>query len=195
MKRLTTWGCAASMALALTAAATSIAAAQPQQHFQRGAQPRAGRAVTARPPVPPRGRPPAPPPGRAIAPRLRAGVPSGRLVTPGRPVTRIAPNRFATRNFSRFTPTERRLWTSGHWRQDWHNNMFGWWWVVGGLWYFYPAPIYPYPLYASDYWWEEPAAPIYPTGYWYYCSTSGAYYPHVQTCDVPWMPVTPTPAG
>ena len=21
----------------------------------------------------------------------------------------------------------------------------GWWWVVGGVWYFYPSPVYPYP--------------------------------------------------
>jgi len=26
--------------------------------------------------------------------------------------------------------------------------------------------------------------------YWYYCPRSRAYYPYVQTCDQPWVPVS-----
>ncbi|MGA7181119.1 MAG: hypothetical protein WBX11_16255 [Thiobacillaceae bacterium] len=33
----------------------------------------------------------------------------------------------------------------GRWRHGWHDGRIGWWWVVGGIWYFYPAPLYPYP--------------------------------------------------
>ena len=36
-------------------------------------------------------------------------------------------------------------WRGGHWVHDWHDNHFGWWWIVGGAWVFFNAPIYPYP--------------------------------------------------
>jgi hypothetical protein len=36
-------------------------------------------------------------------------------------------------------------WRGGHWRHGNHDGRYGWWWVVGGIWYFYPTPIYPYP--------------------------------------------------
>lgn len=44
-------------------------------------------------------------------------------------------------------------WRAGHWRHGNHDGRHGWWWVVGGIWYFYPTPIYPYP---------EPKAPATP---------------------------------
>ncbi|HET7764927.1 MAG TPA: hypothetical protein VFK92_07530 [Burkholderiales bacterium] len=31
--------------------------------------------------------------------------------------------------------------------------------------------------------------------YWYYCPDSQAYYPYVQTCASPWVPVLPQPDG
>jgi hypothetical protein len=43
---------------------------------------------------------------------------------------------------------------------------FGWWWNVGGSWFLYPEPLYPYPPYVSEVIFEA----AYPaTGYWYYC--------------------------
>lgn len=30
-------------------------------------------------------------------------------------------------------------------------------------------------------------------GYWYYCSTSKAYYPYVATCKIPWQKISPVP--
>src|SRR5690349_13141375 len=36
-------------------------------------------------------------------------------------------------------------WHHGHWNHGWHDGRIGWWWVLGGAWYFYPAPVYPYP--------------------------------------------------
>ena len=36
-------------------------------------------------------------------------------------------------------------WHSGYWYHGPHGGRPGWWWVVGGTWYFYPAPVYPYP--------------------------------------------------
>jgi hypothetical protein len=64
-------------------------------------------------------------------------------------------------------------------------------------WWYYPP--YPYWSYYPPY---EPAPvvlqepPVYiqqpgAQGYWYYCATSRAYYPTVQTCAEPWVPVPP----
>ena len=36
-------------------------------------------------------------------------------------------------------------WHGGHWYHGPHGGHDGWWWVIGGSWYFYPAPVYPYP--------------------------------------------------
>ena len=38
-----------------------------------------------------------------------------------------------------------RDWQGGRWIHDWHDNHFGWWWVIGGAWVFFNAPVYPYP--------------------------------------------------
>ena len=108
------------------------------------------------------------------------------------------------RDVAHFSPAERSAWVGGRWHHEWHNGRFGWWWGVGGAWYFYPAPIYPYPDYVADIYYdpgmvapppEAPVAPVagYQPGYWYYCPPSGAYYPYVQSCPVPWTPVSPTP--
>jgi hypothetical protein len=78
------------------------------------------------------------------------------------------------------------LWRQGQWFHARHDGRFGWWWVVGGVWYFYPAPIYPYP---------DPLVPAYTTASapaapaWYFCQPSQAYYPYVPTCPVPWQVV------
>ncbi len=37
------------------------------------------------------------------------------------------------------------VWRTGRWQQSWHDGRWGWWWLVGSSWYFYPRPIYPYP--------------------------------------------------
>lgn len=109
---------------------------------------------------------------------------------------------FHGRDFAHFTPAEHAAWVGGAWHHGWYGGRFGWWWAVGGLWYYYPAPIYPYPEYVADLYYdpslgEPPAAPVEPAagapGYWYYCAPSGAYYPYVQSCPAPWTPVAPTP--
>ena len=37
------------------------------------------------------------------------------------------------------------VWRGGRWFHGWHGNRLGWWWIVGPAWYWYPAPVYPYP--------------------------------------------------
>jgi hypothetical protein len=46
-------------------------------------------------------------------------------------------HRFADRDWDR--------WHSGRWFHGPHGGHDGWWWVIGDSWYFYPAPVYPYP--------------------------------------------------
>ena len=59
---------------------------------------------------------------------------------------------------------------------------------------FFAVPFYaPYP-YPPAYTYEAPAEPpVYQQApaqnYWYYCPSYGAYYPSVQTCPDPWVPV------
>jgi hypothetical protein len=81
-------------------------------------------------------------------------------------------------------------WRGGSWFHGVHGGRNGWWWVVGPDFYFYPAPVYPYPdpyvppVVAVT---PAPAAPAQPT--WYYCSNPQGYYPYVAQCTVPWQPV------
>jgi len=95
-------------------------------------------------------------------------------------------------------------WHRGRWVHDWHDNHFGWWWVVGGAWVFFTAPVYPYPdpyVPSTVIVQTPPAAPA-PAGtapapaYWYYCASAQNYYPYVTQCPVGWeqVPATPPPA-
>lgn len=82
------------------------------------------------------------------------------------------------------------------WRHASHNGRYGWWWFVGGGWYFYDEPVYPYPVFISDYaYYDDDNYGDY-GGYapdvWYWCNWPRGYYPMVQMCEVPWQPV---PAG
>lgn len=116
----------------------------------------------------------------------------------GGPHNGFAAHTFAARDFAHFTPADRHAWVGGHWwHGPWHGRN-GWWWFAAGSWYFYSAPIYPYPLYVSDYYvgddyYDYPddsgAAPGYS---WYYCKSPPGYYPYVQNCASQWQPV---PAG
>lgn len=116
---------------------------------------------------------------------------------------------FHDRNVSHFSAHDHSTWTGGHWSHGRHHGRNGWWWNAGGAWFFYDQPIYPYPGYASDYYYEDNYGPDYGMapddqyappgtdgGYsWYYCNNPPGYYPYVQQCRGPWRPVQPTPPG
>ena len=98
------------------------------------------------------------------------------------------------------------VWRGGAWRHGWHDGNLGWWWVVGGLWYFYPAPIYPYPdpYLPADVIEEEAPPPVVeqtppPAAaapqFWYYCASAKGYYPYVSSCPEAWQKVPTTPPG
>ena len=64
--------------------------------------------------------------------------------------------------------------------------------------YYYPAPVVvaPSPPVYIEQGSAAPAPPVAEAGaYWYYCTDSGAYYPYVKSCAVPWQRVAPQPPG
>lgn len=104
---------------------------------------------------------------------------------------------FHGRDFGHFGRGELNTWRGGGWRHEWHDGRYAWWWVASGFWYFYPAPIYPFPTYVPPAIVVQQAPPV-PTGlppaqFWYFCDNPQGYYPYVASCDVPWreMPATP----
>ncbi|HEY8027382.1 MAG TPA: hypothetical protein VIF60_22755 [Burkholderiaceae bacterium] len=101
-------------------------------------------------------------------------------------------------DIARFHEHDWGVWRGGHWTHSWHGGRYGWWWLAGGLWYYYPNPIYPYPGP-----WEPPVATVVtpgaavtppPTNYWYFCQASNSYYPYVSACPGGWQRVPATPA-
>jgi len=86
------------------------------------------------------------------------------------------------------------LWRSGRWFHGPHDGRPGWWWIVGGVWYFYPSVVYPYPdPYQPPVVVLPPEQIAAPPHYYYYCSNPGGYYPYVARCLVPWSRVTSAP--
>jgi hypothetical protein len=123
---------------------------------------------------------------------------SGLSVPPAKAFRGPHAGDFHGRDFAHFGPGELHAWRGGLWRHEWHDGRFGWWWVVGGNWYFYPVPIYPYPTYVPPAIVVEPPTPV-PAGlppaqFWYYCDNPRGYYPYVASCLGPWhaVPVTAT---
>jgi hypothetical protein len=98
----------------------------------------------------------------------------------------------------RFNEHDLGRWRAGHWYHGRHSGRLGWWWIVGGIWYFYPAAVYPYPdpyLPPGVFAQAVPApgnAPL----YWYYCAKPAGYYPTVPVCRLAWQRVPArVPAG
>ena len=88
----------------------------------------------------------------------------------------------------RFRGHDFAIWRGGHWHHGFHGGRRGWWWIAGGVWYFYPAPIYPYPdPYLPPV--VQAAPPPASTQYWYYCNNPPGYYPYVSACLNNWQPV------
>lgn len=86
------------------------------------------------------------------------------------------------------------IWRGGHWHHVWHGGRLGWWWVVGPSWYFYTAPVYPYPdPYVPQTVVVAPPAGPPPAQSWYYCDDPQGYYPYVNTCRGAWRAVPATP--
>jgi hypothetical protein len=98
-------------------------------------------------------------------------------------------------DIGRFHEHDWAVWHGGRWQHGYHGGRLGWWWVAGGLWYFYPYPVYPYPdPYVPPVLVAQPAQPgalppaPTPTS-WYYCNSGHSYYPYVTSCPEGWHPV------
>jgi hypothetical protein len=107
--------------------------ARPVNPAVRQATPRAGQAQV--------GAPQGPAQGQQM--RRAQGVqgPQGQRVVRGN---------FPVRNFGGHAYRGRLAWEGGRWRHEMHNGRYGWWWDVGGVWYFYPQPMEGPPAYVSD---------------------------------------------
>lgn len=85
----------------------------------------------------------------------------------------------------RFNDRDRIRWRAGHWQRGKHAGRTGWWWIVGGVPFYYAAPVFPYPeLYPAPLAAAPPA-----TRFWYYCSSPAGYYPTVAECRIGWQRV------
>jgi hypothetical protein len=172
MKHASRWAAAGGAAIVALVACQAIAAG-PQ---------RAGG-------MPPRGFHEAPPSFHGALPNRGLARPSGRFAA-GRSGHDLG--RFQGRDYGHFSADQRALWQGGGWRHDTHNGYLGWWWVVGDDWFYYPAPIYPYPLYVGpDYYYDYYSYYPAPAYYWYHCEDPQGYYPTVPECNGPWEPVPP----
>ncbi len=109
----------------------------------------------------------------------------------GHEMRRAPPGRaFRDHDIRRFRDHDMSVWRGGRWFHGRHDNRLGWWWIVGGVWFFYPAPVYPYP---NPY--VPPGIGVYGPGvtvrFWYYCYNPAGYYPYVPYCYGPWHRVRP----
>jgi len=129
---------------------------------------------------------------------------------------------FHDHDVRRFDHHHIEMWRGGEWRHEARFGRHGWWWVTGGAWYYYDAPVYPYPMIVSEFAAPAPApvvvqppppvvvqqappvviqqapvqAPPQPQQQqpvWYYCDNPAGYYPYVPNCNTPFRPVPAQP--
>jgi len=88
------------------------------------------------------------------------------------------------RDIQRFHERDFEVWRGGQWFHGRHEDRLGWWWIVGGVWYFYPEPVYPYP---DPYRPPVVTAPTPPGTVYYYCPSPPGYYPYLPACPSGWQ--------
>ena len=93
-----------------------------------------------------------PPHREGQAPAARPAAPrAGQVRGPQGPQAgHFARGNFPQRNFGGHPYHGRLAWEGGRWRHEVHNGRYGYWWDVGGVWYFYPQPVDGPPTYVSD---------------------------------------------
>lgn len=91
-------------------------------------------------------------PGHSGPGRPEAARPGAARPAPGRGPhdARFAHGGLPARNFGGHAYHGRLAWEGGRWRHEMHNGRLGWWWDVGGAWYFYPQAMEGPPTYVSD---------------------------------------------
>ncbi|HEY4126845.1 MAG TPA: hypothetical protein VGN70_02230 [Gammaproteobacteria bacterium] len=146
----------------------------------------------------------APMPGHATAPHgngywrgIPPAAPHGAYFAAGRPGHYV--HYWGHGDIRYFHQRDFYAWHGGYWHHAWYGGRFGWWWVVSGVWFFYPVPVYPYPdpYVPSDFAAppppptpdDEPAPAAATDQFWYFCPASNAYYPYVPACPTGWQQV------
>jgi len=79
-------------------------------------------------------------------------------------------------------------WEGGRWHHEVHNGRPGWWWDVGGVWYYYPQPMEGPPAYISEDYVED-------VGPDYGPPVAGAYAPPPPGAYAPPPPPPPPDPG
>ena len=99
----------------------------------------------------------------------------------------------------RFDEHDFAHWRGGHWYHGLRGGRLGWWWIVGGVWYFYPQPVYPFPdpyvppVAVAPQEIAPAPTPIPAPSSWYYCNAPKGYYPYVAECPSGWQVVPAHP--
>jgi hypothetical protein len=99
---------------------------------------------------------PGPPPGNPAVQSPKAAVQTPKAGRPPgtaqgrRPDARYARGTLPTRDFGGHAYRGHLAWEGGRWHHETHNGRDGWWWDVGGVWYYYPQPIDGPPTYISE---------------------------------------------
>ena len=85
----------------------------------------------------------------AAKPPAQAAKPAKPHPPGGAPhVARTGPP--STRHFGGHPYRGRLAWEGGRWRHEMHDGRMGWWWDVGGVWYWYPERVDGPPAYISE---------------------------------------------
>lgn len=121
-----------------------------------------------------------PPAAKTVAPRA-AGGPGAATAHVGGPggSPRMHGGPMPARHFGGHAYRGHMAWEGGRWRHEVHNGRPGWWWDVGGVWYWYPErldgpPTYVSEEFADDVAYDAPAAAYAPPRGGY---APGAYPP------------------
>jgi hypothetical protein len=133
-------------------AAVSLSAQAQEQQRGPGGQPLGQRGAPAVRPGPAPLRTPGPAQMHPSGPVAgRPGLPghAGPVVGRG-PDVRFTHGAIAAHNFGGHPYRGRIGWEGGRWRHEVHDGRDGWWWDVGGVWYYYPQPMEGPPAYVSE---------------------------------------------
>ena len=82
---------------------------------------------------------------KPVSPRQTGGGPGSRG-----PDYRYAHGSITPRDYGGHAYRGRVDWQGGRWRHEVHNGRDGWWWDVGGVWYYYPTALEGPPTYVSE---------------------------------------------
>lgn len=108
--------------------------------------------------------------GAAVQAPKAAPTHSGAAVGRGPREGHVARGSLPTRNFGGRPYRGRVAWEGGRWHHEVHNGRPGWWWDVGGVWYYYPEPMEGPPTYVSEDFADDVGGPVGPP-------VAGAYPP------------------